>query len=77
MDKAKRVRQLYIGSIVLFVLFCALPGLDRVVEGHRPAEFSVAGLASQLAGIFAWTAMCLAYQMRGKLNAETGHPTKG
>ncbi|RPH40395.1 MAG: hypothetical protein EHM91_11170 [Planctomycetota bacterium] len=74
MDKAKRVRQLYIVSIVLFVLFCAIPGLRPLVEGNRP-EFSVTGLASQLAGIFAWALMCSAYQMRGKLNGA--EPTKG
>jgi hypothetical protein len=65
MDKGKRVRQLYIGSIILFAMFCALPGLKPVVEVHRADEFSVIGLISQLAGIFARTTMCLAYQMRG------------
>ena len=75
-DKAKRGRQLYVISIVLFVVFCALWAVGPRIEHPAPGDLSVTSLISYLAGIFAWSLMCSAYQMRGKLNAESAQPAK-
>jgi hypothetical protein len=61
----RRARLCFIGSTVLFVLFCLLGGGTWGATRIPWASESLR-IAGFLCGIFAWSLMCTAYDLRRK-----------
>ena len=77
MDYARRARQLFVISAILYVMFALLWAVGPVIE--RPARMNLAAvtnLISYLAGTFAWSLMYSAYKTRGKASTENTPPAK-
>jgi hypothetical protein len=61
----RRARLCFIGSTVLFVLFCLLSG-PSWSSLKTPGMSESLRLGGTLCGIFAWSLMCTAYDLRRK-----------
>lgn len=61
----RRARFCFIGSTVLFVLFCLI-GSGSWISRMSPWLSESLRIAGFLCGIFAWSLMCTAYDLRRK-----------
>ena len=61
----RRARLCFIGSTVLFVLFCLL-GSGSWTSRMSPGMSGSLRIVGTVCGIFAWSLMCIAYDLRRK-----------
>lgn len=61
----RRARTCYISSIAFFVGFCLI-GTGGVWETFSPWVKGAFQLVGFLCGVFAWSLMCMAYDLRRK-----------
>ena len=69
-QKITTARRLFVVSTVLFVIFVVLSPGGTLGIAASGALLVVMDLVSNLAGIFAWVLMCVAYNMHKKLSSE-------